>query len=57
MEKAPENDKESSHSAHANGMNEQTSCFSFVFLEISFIIFHIKTKLLSLSFFQQLFET
>jgi hypothetical protein len=28
MEEAPENSKESSHSAHANGMNEIDNCLS-----------------------------
>jgi len=27
MEEAPENSKESTHSAHANGMNEWQSCY------------------------------
>ena len=33
MEEAPENGKESSHSAHANGMNEHETRTSYVYTE------------------------
>jgi hypothetical protein len=36
MEKAPENGKEMSHSAHANGMNEVTTNISFILLYIMY---------------------
>ena len=38
MEEAPENGKESLHSAHANGMNEQVPLDCYIPLEITVII-------------------
>jgi len=35
MEEAPENGKESSHSAHANGMNEMMTSYGLVFMTAS----------------------
>jgi hypothetical protein len=56
MEKAPENGKESLHSAHANGMNEGMYCYICkIGLGKSYITINVYTKSQTVTIMMQLF--
>ena len=44
MEEAPENGKESSHSAHANGMNELKNSVSFLHMMVELQHFNLRNE-------------